>query len=239
MTDRYASALEALQAAESRPETFAQPFVDVLPVSGAAVSTLGAFLGSETISATDALAARLDELQFDLSEGPCWQAIARKRPVLEPALVSPTNRDWPTFASAAAGEGVRSMFAFPLIVGALPVGAVDLYSIPEVSLTNEQCRQAIAMSEIVGRHVLRKAIREGEVAGEDAEPGGFSRRVVHQATGVVIAQLQVSPDDARLIIQGHAFAAGRPMKEIAREILSGAVSFAHGENGIESSGGAG
>lgn len=238
MTDGYASALEALRAAESRPESFANPFVELLPVSGAAVSTLGGFLGSETISATDPLAARLDELQFDLSEGPCWQAVAHKRPVLEPAL-SPTHRDWPTFASAATDQGVRSMFAFPLIVGALPVGAVDLYSIPEVSLTNEQCRQAIAMSEIIGRHVLRKAIREGELPDEDAEPGGFSRRVIHQATGVVIAQLQVSPDDARLIIQGHAFAAGRPMKEIAREILNGAVTFSHGENGIESSEGAG
>jgi hypothetical protein len=235
MTDGYASALDALRQAESRPEAFAQPFLDVLPISGAAVSTLGAFLGSETLSATDDLAARLDELQFDLSEGPCWQAVARKRPVLEPALLSPAHKDWPTFAAAAADQGVRSMFAFPLIVGALPVGAVDLYSIPEVSLTNEQCKQAIAMSEIIGRHVLRKAIREGELADEDAEPGGFSRRVVHQATGVVIAQLQVSADDARLIIQGHAFAAGRPMKEIAREILNGAVTFSHGENGIESS----
>jgi hypothetical protein len=238
MTDRYVSALEGLRAAETRPESFAQPFVDVLPVSGAAVSTLGAFLGSETISATDELAARLDELQFDLSEGPCWQAVVHKRPILEP-LLSPTHRDWPTFASAAAGQGVRSMFAFPLVVGALPVGAVDLYSIPEVDLTIEQCRQAVAMSEIVGRHVLRKAIRDGELPDDDDEPGGFSRRVIHQATGVVIAQLQVSPDDARLIIQGHAFAAGRPMKEIAREILNGAVTFSHGEHGIQSSEGPG
>jgi hypothetical protein len=236
MTDRFASALEALRDSEQRPETFAQPFVDVFPVSGAAVSTLGPLLGPETLAASDSLAARLDELQFDLSEGPCWVAVAAKRPVLEPALMDGRPRDWPTFAAAAADQGVASMFAFPLLVGALPIGAVDLYSIPAVDLTSEQCLQAIQMSDIIGRHVLRRAIRAGEVPDAEEEPGGFSRRVVHQATGVVIAQLGLSPDDARLVIQGHAFAAGRPMKEIAREIVNGSLAFSNRETGIESSG---
>ena len=236
MNDRFAAALDVLRSAEQRPEEFAQPFVDVLPVSGAAVSTLGPLLGSETLSATDDLAARLDELQFDLSEGPCWAAIAAKRPVLEPAMMDGAPRDWPTFAAAASGHGVNSMFAFPLMVGGLPVGAVDLYSIAAVNLTGEQCLQAIEMSDIIGRHVLRRAIRAGEVPEAEEEPGDFSRRVVHQATGVVIAQLQLSPDDARLVIQGHAFAAGRPMKEIARAIVNGALTFSHRDTGIESSG---
>jgi hypothetical protein len=233
MSDAYASALEALRSAEQRPESFAKPFVDVLPVSGAAVSTMGALLSTETISASDDLAARLDELQFDLSEGPCWQAIAGRRPVLAPALGSRGNADWPTFAAAAANAGVNSMFAFPLVVGSLSVGAVDLYSLPEVDLTRDQCLQAIAMSEIIGRHVLRHAIRAGEIPDAEEEPGGFSRRVVHQATGIVIAQLGISADDARLVVQGHAFAVGRPMKEVARDILTGALAFRHGDTGIE------
>ena len=49
MNDRFAAALDVLRSAEQRPEAFAQPFVDVLPVSGAAVSTLGPLLGSETL----------------------------------------------------------------------------------------------------------------------------------------------------------------------------------------------
>jgi hypothetical protein len=161
--------------------------------------------------------------------------MATKRPVLEPALMDGKPREWPTFAAAASDQGVNSMFAFPLVVGALPIGAVDLYSIPAIDLTSEQCLQAIAMSDIIGRHVLRRAIRAGEVPDAEEELGGFSRRVVHQATGVVIAQLGLSPDDARLVIQGHAFAAGRPMKEVAREIVNGALTFSRQETGIESS----
>jgi hypothetical protein len=219
MADRYTAALELLRDAEQAPETFARPFVDVLPVSGASVSTLGSLLGTETISASDDLAARIDELQFDLSEGPCWDALAAMRPVLEPALPDRAHRNWPSFAPAASEYGIRSVFAFPLVVGALPIGAVDLYSIPSLTLTDEQCRQAVAMSDIVGRHVLRRAIR-----------------VVHQATGVIIAQLGLTAEDARLVIHGHAFAASRPVKEIAREILSGTLTFANRDSGIEASG---
>ena len=47
----------------------------VFPVTGSAVSTVGGFLGSETVAASDEYAARLDELQFDLGEGPCWDAV--------------------------------------------------------------------------------------------------------------------------------------------------------------------
>jgi hypothetical protein len=235
MTDQFAAAIEVLRASENRPEFFAHPFVDLLPVSGAAVSTVGPLFGSETLSATDDLAARIDELQFDLSEGPCWDALAARRPVLESSLATGHRTEWPSFGSTAAGYGVSSIFAFPLVVGALPIGAVDLYSIPEVALTNEQCRQAMEMSDIIGRHVLRRAIRAGDVSDEDGDPGTFSRRVIHQATGVVIAQLSLTPDDARLVIQGHAFAAGRPMKDIARQIVDGDLSFEHRESGIEAS----
>ncbi|MCU1417356.1 MAG: hypothetical protein JWP32_1530 [Schumannella sp.] len=233
MTDRYASALESLRAAAGRPAAFAQPFVDVFPVSGAAVSTVGAVMGSETLAASDELAARLDELQFDLTEGPCWEAISGRRPVLEPAMSERPRREWPAFAAAASDYGVSSIFAFPLLVGALPIGAVDLYSIPPVSLTTEQCRQAMVMSDIIGRHVLRRAIETGSLPDAEPEPGAFSRRVIHQATGVVIAQLRVAPDDALLIIQGHAFATGHPMKDVARAIVDGDLAFKNGDTGIE------
>jgi hypothetical protein len=234
MDDRYTSALEALRAAGQQPGTFARPFVDVLPVAGASVSTVGPMLGSQTLSATDELAARLDELQFDLSEGPCWDSLAARRPVLEPSLAAPSAQRWPNFGPAASAQGVNAIFAFPLVVGTLPIGAVDLYSLEHMTLTLAERKQASAMSDIISRHILRRAI-DGSVDVDEDGANAFSRRVIHQATGVVIAQLQLSPDDARLVIQGHAFAEGRPMKEIAEQILDGGLSFTNSDSGIEAS----
>jgi hypothetical protein len=227
-----ATALDSLKRTAADPAAFCLPFLEMFPVSGASVSTVGDVLGSETISASDSLAARVDELQFDLGEGPCWDAMNLARPILEPDLRTRSSISWPAFLPAILDEQVSALFAFPLTVGPLRIGAVDLYSIRPVSLDSTQSRQAAAMADEVGKHVLRQALQA--VAGEREETdNAYSRRLVHQATGMVLAQLRVPADEARLIIQGHAFAAGRSMMEVAQDIVERRLSFLHGERGIE------
>jgi hypothetical protein len=226
------TAVGSLNRAAQDPATFCWPFLKMFPVSGAAVSTVGPLLGSETISASDALAVRVDELQFDLGEGPCWDAMNLSRPILEPDLRNPQSTTWPAFLPAILEEKVTALFAFPLSVGSLRIGAVDLYSIPPVSLNSTQSKQASAMADVVSKHVLRRALQL--VGGEYEDLGNaFSRRLIHQATGMVLAQLSVSAEDARLIIQGHAFAQGRSMMEVAQEIVDRQLGFSRGESGIE------
>jgi hypothetical protein len=74
------TALDSLVRAADNPTELCWRFLEMFPVSGAAVSTVGDLLGSETISASDALAFRMDELQFDPGEGPCWDAMNFVRP---------------------------------------------------------------------------------------------------------------------------------------------------------------
>lgn len=232
MTDvTLTMALGEVDRAAEDPATFYRPFLMLLPVSGAAVSTVGDLLGSETVSASGPLAATVDELQFDLGEGPCWDAMTSQRPVLEPHLRRNTTR-WPAFSVAIAQHQISSLFAFPLHVGSLQIGAVDLYSTQEMELSPTQTRHASVLAGRVGTHVLRRALATSD---EDYQhPGNaFSRRLVHQATGVVIAQLQLSPDEARLIIQGHAFATSRSMMTVAEDILHGRIVFTRGADGIE------
>jgi hypothetical protein len=234
MSGAFAAAMDALERSGETPAGFCRPFLDVLPVSGASVSTVGELLGSETLSASDELAARLDELQFDLGEGPCWDAMATGRPVLEPDVRGRPLAAWPAFSAAIIHADISSIFAFPLAVGPLRMGAVDLYSIAPVELDRRQARQADAMAAVVGRHVLRQALN---AVGHDGDDTGnaYSRRLIHQATGVVLAQLDLSADDARLVIQGYAFAASQSMKEVAQDILDGRLNFSRHNGGIEAS----
>jgi ANTAR domain-containing protein/GAF domain-containing protein len=227
-------ALDALARSGNRPEALSEPFVAMFPVSGAAVSTVGALLGSETISATNQLAAKVDELQFDLGEGPCWDALSSNQPVLEPELRTRPRRTWPAFTPAIEREDVASLFAFPLVLGTLRIGAVDLYSSDPVDLNPTQTEQAVVMAAMVGRQVLRRALEESGVEYAN-EGNAHSRRVVHQATGMVLAQLELPADDARLVIQGHAFATNRSMMDVANDIVNRKLSFAQGPLGIESS----
>ncbi|WP_166787916.1 GAF and ANTAR domain-containing protein [Cryobacterium adonitolivorans] len=166
----------------------------------------------------------MDELQFDLGEGPCWDALVNRRPVLEPDLASTSRVSWPAFLEAIREEEIGAIFAFPLLFGPLEIGAVDLYSIAPVSLTPEQQGQALALSAIVSRIILRHAISSTDNLPDETTT--FSRRLIHQATGMVLAQLGTTAEDAHLVIQARAFAENRPMREIAQDVIERRIRFA-------------
>ncbi|WEO79128.1 GAF and ANTAR domain-containing protein [Cryobacterium sp. SO2] len=229
MSDRLAfgAAVEELSMAFERRTSLCRPFLRVLPVTGAAISTLGPPFGTETVCASDADAARIDELQFDLGEGPCWDAMTTRRPVLTADLRTASPR-WPLFREALGTSQVGSLFAFPLSLGSLNIGAVDLYSRTVGTLTDAQVEDATTLSGICARQVIRRTLADlpshGVVDGEAGD--GFSRREVHQATGMVLAQLGVTAADALLIINGFAFARGRSVREVAADIVARRIDFA-------------
>ena len=103
-------------------------------------------------------------------------------PVLVPTIRATGPRLWPAFTESVVTDGVSSVFAFPLSVGPLRFGAVDLYSAEPVDLSDTQTQQAGAMAEVVSRHVLRRAL--SSIGGDESEAvSAFSRRLVHQASG--------------------------------------------------------
>lgn len=199
-------------------ETLCHAFLRALPVAGAAISTLGPPFGSETVCASDRHAARIDELQFDLGEGPCWQAMTTRRPVLTRDLHAVDPR-WPALTEALGGSPVASLFAFPLSLGSLNIGAVDLYTREQTTLTPAQVADATTLAGVCAREVLRRALSDVPGAGAAGADDGFSRREVHQATGMVLAQLGVSAADALLVISGYAFARGRTVRAVAADIV--------------------
>jgi len=55
------------------------------------------------------------------------------------------------------------------------------------------------------------------------------RVAVHQATGFIVAQLGVSPEQALLRLRAHAFVEARPVNEVARQVVDGTLRFDGGE----------
>jgi len=230
--DSFASALAILEQSAGRRDRYSDTFLRVFPVAGAAVSTLGHVLGSEIVSASSPTAGRLDELQLDLGEGPCWDALRLGEPISEPDLAgAKASQRWPAFAVAARDLSAASIFAFPVAVGPLRLGAVDLFATKRLELSPSQARQATAMAKVIGRHLLGAAIEATEEDGQ--RTSRLSRRVVHQATGVVLAQLNTSPEDAESLIQAHAFSHGRPMAEVATDVIEGRLRFRQRDGEIE------
>ncbi|RJT87721.1 ANTAR domain-containing protein [Cryobacterium melibiosiphilum] len=238
-----------MSLAPERGTSLCEPFLSALPIDRAAISTLGPPFARETLFATDATAARFDEIQLDLGEGPCWCAVRTRRPVLVwdilggdgqggdgqgggihagPVRSEPSpgrELQWPTLREAVTTLDVAAVYAFPLMVGALTVGAVDLHTRVPGRLDDVQIVDAQILAGLAARHVLRRALdaRKLDVAADDAS--GFSRRAVHQATGMVLAQMNSSAADALLMIHGHAFSSGRSVREIAADVVARRLDF--------------
>ncbi|TFC22424.1 ANTAR domain-containing protein [Cryobacterium glucosi] len=237
----FDTAARELEAWDDSGTELCAPFLRVLPIDGAAISTLGAPFGTETISASDAFAARIDELQFDLGEGPCWRALATRRPVLSPDIRLEQNPAWPMFRAALDDAEVGGLFAFPLVIGTLEIGAVDLYSSVAGPLPPEAVADATELADIVARVVLRRALRDhvsveqdperldadgpNRAAPTQPEAEGFSRRVIHQATGMILAQLNLSATDALLLLRGYAFSNGRSVRSVAHDVVARKIDF--------------
>jgi len=233
MENRFEAAIDALSAMEGDETSLAEPILEAVPVSGVPVSTIGKLLGTETLSATDDRIRRVDELQFDLSEGPCWDALEIRGPVFEPDLQGNPQHSWPAFRQAIQDEEIAAIFAFPLLVGPLRIGAIDMYRTQPGAMSDEHREQTVTLAGIISRHILRRAMF---MAGQDPaaeRETAFSRRIVHQATGFVIAQLGISAEDALLLIQGQAFADGRSVNDVAGDIVGRRLRFTVEGNRIE------
>jgi hypothetical protein len=225
---RLLAAAKALSAQDSRV-SLCESFVVGLDVQRAAISMLGDPFGVETVCASDSEAARLEELQLDLGEGPTWQALADEAPVAVPNIQAPDAPRWPILAEALRDASVRSIYAFPMTVGPLRVGAVNLYSDVENALAEEVLPEAAALASLAAREVLRRSLAQlADVEDGVGRSEFFSRREIHQAAGMVVAQLGLPPDDALLIMRAHAFATHRTLRELAASVVARRVTFGPG-----------
>lgn len=207
-------------------EDVCAPYLAKLPVTGVAVSLFGGSSAETLVSASDELAARLDELQFKLGEGPRWRALQTRLPVLVPDAQVMAGNEWPIFHKAIAGSGAAALFVFPLSVGALDVGVVELYHTVPGNLSRADQSMAAVLAGQTSWHLLRRILTLGSPETDPAlEPALMSRREIHQATGMVLAQSGSTAAEALLLLRGHAFANDLTLKEAALAVLEGRLSF--------------
>jgi len=201
-------------------------FVDALHVSGASISVFGRDGQQSTICATDSIAARGETIQFELGEGPHWDALSTGFPALSPDISGSGDRRWPLFAPAAHDIGIRAVFAFPMRMGAANVGVVDLYSAVPQWLDPHQVSLATSMANRAAAPAARQAMWSAENrASPENEMAPALRREVHQATGMVQAQLEVSATEAFARLRAYAFTAARPIDDVARDVVSRELDF--------------
>ena len=194
-------------------------------VDAAAISLVFDGTNSGTLGSSGEPARVYDELQFLLGEGPCLDSVARRAPVLVVDLADPDDARWPVYGPAMLDLQVRGVFAMPVVVAGEYVGALDLFCAKPGRLADEQVSGAIVAAELAGIPLLDLLDDDMQAAVADpnsnawAELNALSRTEVSQATGMLVAQLEVEPAEALVRLRAHAYSTGRSATDVARDIL--------------------
>jgi hypothetical protein len=182
----------------------------------------------ELAFATDSLGEDLVELQTTYGEGPALDAAVGFEPVLLADLASAENASrWPGYAPAAVRAGARAQFSFPLRIGAVRVGALDLHRRTAGALTVAEVADAVVFAEAALAVVLdaRAGLSSGWLpVEEDFLDRGAE---LHQAAGMVSVQLGVPVSDAMVRLRAHAYLRGERLSDVASAVVHRRLRFAH------------
>ncbi|MFJ1971157.1 GAF and ANTAR domain-containing protein [Streptomyces sp. NPDC087903] len=214
-----------------------------LPVGGAGVSAMSRDRASHPLCSTDDVSEQLEELQLTLGEGPCMDAYLLGSTVFSSDLLAGEHQErWPVFAAAALDAGARAVFAFPLQIGAISPGVLDLYSRSSVELDADEVADAMAFADTATLLLLDSRIsdtgtffdidrsgtyRSGGDSSDTRPPGGGPlddlggyRAEIDQATGILMVQLGVGVEEAFVRLRAYAYAHGIRLAVVAADVLA-------------------
>ncbi len=204
--------------------------VSTAHVSGAGLTVMTRSDSGRVVCVTDDVSARVEELQVTLGEGPCVDAYASRAPVLTPDLRGQQAlRRWPAFAPAAKDVGAAAVYAFPLQMGAVRLGVMDLYHREPRSLASDELRDALVLADTATMLLLGGESGHDDFLG-DASAGLLSEREgyraeIDQATGMVSVQIGVNVDVAFLRLRAYAYAEDRSLTDVCRDVVARRLWF--------------
>ncbi len=221
LVDGLAELAGLLLAEESLEETLArvsQLAVSTLPGCDAADLTLLPDGIPRTMAATDHRATTLDDAQYAAGDGPCLDAARHQHVNLVGSTLS--DERWPHFCTEATRLGILSALAMPLQARDVPVGALNLYSTTEFGLgddTQASAQLFAAQAAVAVANARTHAALRATTA--QLEEALWSRAIIDQAKGVIIAREHCSADAAFALLREQSQRENRKVRVVAQEIV--------------------
>jgi GAF domain-containing protein len=190
--------------------------LDLDQVSVTLMTTAGS---SVLVASAGASGPGIQELQFDLGEGPGPDAYAAGRPVLVPDLRTSLGR-WPGFVSTALDRGTTAVFAFPLQLGAVRFGVLTCVRAEARPLGTRELNAGLIFAEVATELLL-----DSSPTGDHPDPQLYAAMHVHdevyQAQGMVMVDLAAPLEVALARMRAVAFAEGVSLQDLSADIVAG------------------
>jgi hypothetical protein len=218
---RFATILASLSTEESLTIRLCEASRRMLDAEGAAATLSYKDAERLTIHVTDELAAKLDDLQDVLREGPGFDAV-HTRDVVVASFGDRAEPRWPLLEERLAELAFGGVVtAIPLHADESIVGVLTLYT------RQRDARTDLSTARFLGGTLGAALLQYPHSGVPDSAAGELwgSRAQVHQATGMVVAQVGVRAEDALALLRGQAFSRNMSLIDVAREIIERRINF--------------
>jgi GAF domain-containing protein len=166
----------------------------------------------ETPAATHQVVADCDALQYELSEGPCLDAISHR----DTYVVKDTRTDprWPTWCPRAAELGIGSILSVRLASTSETLGALNLYAARHDSFTSDDVDVAhVYASNAAVALVAAKRISGLETALE-------TRHLIGVAQGILMQRYGLSLDRAFEVLRRYSSQTNIKLRDVAAKVVA-------------------
>lgn len=200
-----------------------------LDLTGSAVNLMSAEGADGVVAFSGPRARELAEIEFTVGEGPGIEAYMSRRPVLVADLAQ-SDRRWPGYISAAQSADLAAVFAFPLHIGAVGFGVLELYADEPGALDADQTAMAATYAQVGTETLLdgQATTADGRLVPSLATALDY-RSEIAQAQGMVMVDLGVSLSEALVRLRAHAFIHDEPLISVARKVIDGYVLPGHND----------
>lgn len=167
----------------------------------------------EVAATTDATASRVDELQFQLDEGPCLTVLTDHEIA---KVVDTLDEDrWPAWIEAARSEGVRSSLSVRLTTEPALFACLNMYSHDPDGFDDD----AVDRAAVYARLASVAIDQAREISG--LRSALQNRLVIGAAQGILMEKYGLSLDRSFEVLRRHSNESNTKLRDVAQDVVEG------------------
>ena len=203
--------LEDVPSHEDTIDQIAQLAADTLVCDFASVTLRYARGALETVAATHPDVEKADALQYEFSEGPCYQAVQEDGNFLSQDIGN--DERWPQWGPRAAQLGLHSLLGLRLQTHQKTYGALNLYSRTARVFDDDD----VVLAGIFASHAsVAIAASNNEVNLQRAID---TRHVIGQAQGILMERFEIDDRRAFAVLRRLSQEGNVKLKLVAQQIV--------------------
>lgn len=165
----------------------------------------------ETLASSAVLADECDQLQYDLGEGPCADAVWDDDSYLSNDIAH--DQRWARWGPAVAGKGIGSILAIRLTTDQETIGALNLYSLAVGAYDGN----AIDHATVFTAHAANALGSARLVSGLEAAM--MSRHQIGVAQGILMSTYQLGVDQAFDVLRRYSSHRNLKLRDVAEIVV--------------------